>query len=192
MPTQKNGWDGKKLYRIPRLWENGFPLLHTNNTGLHFLNFEKLFSVDSWFFVLWVLKYKGSHRFFQITSKIMQRILAFFQTMYFKNQILSETPKTRHKRSPRLFQITSKTRYKKTSRCSCTLLQERNKGPPRDSFKLLRRRKKGVLEILLNYFKNKTRNPQDSFKLLQEQNKRGPPDSFKLLEKQDKGSPRFF
>ena len=49
-----------------------------------------------------------------------------------------------------------------------------------------------VLQLLYNYFKNKTSYLRNSSRLLQKRSTKCPRDSFKLLQKPDNGSPRFF
>ena len=56
-----------------------------------------------------------------------------------------------------------------------------------------KQKNKGSGDVLINYFKNKTMDPQDPFKLLQKQNTGDPRDSNKVLQKQYiERSPRFF
>ena len=69
--------------------------------------------------------------------------------------------------SPTSFQTTLKTKHKRFP-----------------SFFFPTTSKTKYVEIILSdYFKNKRRDPQDSFELLQQQNKRSPRDSFKLTSK---------
>ena len=68
---------------------------------------------------------------------------------------------------------------------SLKLLQKHDKGSSRFFQTTAKAIHEMITEIHSNYFKNKIKDPRNSFKLLQKQNTKGPRDSFELLQKQD-------